>query len=456
MTARRDRALVAFRSSSLCVLLLAACASGEPARRAVEAPRPEGGPSRLRLAAFRADVTPPAGEPLIWTVPLVKAEDPLWAKGVVLEDGADRCVLCAVDWCEIADASHLLFQEKIAAAARTDPSRVAVQCVHQHAAPYADGDAHRLLDQAPDPPLHLSDRFLAEVTDRLAAAVTEAMGRLEPFDRVGVGEAKVDRVASTRRIISGDGKVVVRYSGGAASPELAAAPEGFIDPVLKTVTLARGERPLVRLHYYATHPQTFCCDGRASADFVGAAREMMEKGEGVFQAYFTGCAGDVTAGKYNDGSPGARAGLASRLHAAMEASIASSRFRPAAGMGWRTEPLVLPGRTDPGHSPADRRARLLDPRGPPYSRVYDGAMGIAYEGRRAGRPLTASALAIAGVRILHLPGEPMVEFQRFAQKARPDLFVKDGTVYTLGRVRRGGKVVGDLIEIPAVSDGRYR
>ena len=36
--------------------------------------------------------------------------------------------------------------------------------------------------------------------------------------------------------------------------------------MLRTITLASDGRPLVRLHYYATHPQTFCCDGRVSGD----------------------------------------------------------------------------------------------------------------------------------------------------------------------------------------------
>ena len=73
------------------------------------------------------------------------------AKGIVLEDANTRYVLCAIDWCEITNGSELTLRRKIAAAG-TDPLRVAVQTVHQHAAPYADSDAHKLLDQSPDPP----------------------------------------------------------------------------------------------------------------------------------------------------------------------------------------------------------------------------------------------------------------------------------------------------------------
>jgi len=376
----------------------------------------------FRLATFRVDVTPPAGEPLIWNVPLVQVDAPLFAKGIVLDDGQARYVLCGFDWCEITNGSELTFRRKIAAGAGTDSSRVAIQTVHQHAAPYADSDAHRLLDKAPNPPLHLSEKFLEEVTDRLAEAVKKAADQLKPFDRIGTGEAKVERVASTRRIPGLDGKIIVRLSGGGRDPELAAAPEGFIDPMLKTITLASGNKPLVRLHYYATHPQTFCCDGRASSDFVGIARETLERNEKVFQIYFTGCAGNVTAGKYNDGTPAAREGLSQRLLAGMEASIASTRFAPARQLKWRTVPLVLPLRADPGYTVADFRRRLEDPKGNPGSRVYLGAMALAFA-ERIQRPLELSSLEIGKVHILHLPGEPLLEFQMYAQHLKPQHFV---------------------------------
>ena len=55
-------------------LLSAACSRGE-----------------LKLATFRCDVTPPlGGHPLIWLTPAKTVEDPLWAKGVVLDDGHER------------------------------------------------------------------------------------------------------------------------------------------------------------------------------------------------------------------------------------------------------------------------------------------------------------------------------------------------------------------------------
>jgi sugar phosphate isomerase/epimerase len=375
-----------------------------------------------RAAIFRCDVTPPPREPLIWNIPLVAVDDPLWAKGVVLEYGRLRIVLCTFDWCEISNESELSLRETIAKAARTSAARVLIHCVHQHTAPYADAGAHRLLDAAPNPPLRLSERFLDEIRQRLTRTVAGSLARLHPFDQVGLGQARVEQVASTRRLRGADGKIVVRYSTGGKDPALAAAPEGDIDPELKTVTLAYGQDPLVRLHFYASHPQTFTGDGHASADFVGQAREAMERKEAIPQLYFTGCSGDLTVGKYNDGSPRARAELAQRLFTGMAASAAATRWVPSGRLGWRVVPLELPLRTGPGFSEADCLARLSDPDGSPGSRVYEGAMRLAFA-QRIRRPLQVRALELGTAQMLFLPGEPMLAFQTYAQQCQPDGFV---------------------------------
>jgi len=371
----------------------------------------------VRVATFSCDVTPPrGGQPIIWITPLATVEDPLWAKGIVLDDGRARYVLCAVDWCGLCNSSQRLFVEKLAAAVGTDRSRVAVQCVHQHTAPYVDGDAQRLLDQTPQPPRYVDLKFLDQRTDRLAAAAKRSLERLQVVDRVGVGQARVERVASSRRIITPDGKFHGRMSS-AKDPALRALPEGFIDPVLRTITLAQGEKPLVRMHYYATHPQSFYGDPRATADVPGFARDKLERKEGVFQIYFTGCSGDVAMGKYNDGSRAARDELAARLFAGMEASAASTRWMPLDSLRWRSLPVLLPLPDGIEKTLAADRARLADPKQAPIPRVA-AATRVAFAQRHR-EPLTLSLLAIGPVRILHLPGECMVEFQRYALQTGP-------------------------------------
>lgn len=376
----------------------------------------------LRVAAFTCDATPPLGEPMIWATPLQKIVTPLLAKGVVLEDGTNRFVLCAFDWCLIGNESDVNFRQTLAQAVGTMVSRVSVHSVHQHAAPYADEGAHRLLDAAPQPPVHLSANFLSGLRGRLANEAGDAVKRLEGFDRIGTGAAKVDRVASTRRLHDANGKLLLRFSTGALQKALADAPEGDIDPMLKTITFARGDKPLVRLHFYATHPQTFCCDGRASADFIGEAREELEQAEGVPQMYFTGCAGDVTVGKYNDGSAEAYAGLKQRFSTGLKQSVAATKFAEAKSLLWRTDAVNVPLRDEAAKVVAESQAWLNDVKQPDTLRVFKGAMRLAYL-ERAERPVEVSALQLGGVWIVSLPGEPMLAFQRFTQSLRTKDFV---------------------------------
>jgi hypothetical protein len=396
-------------------LLLSVCLA---ASAVLAAAAPKSGP---RVATFKVDATPWKGEPLIWVAPTTKIEDPLFAKGVVIEDGGNRYVLCALDWCALSNSAHDLFRSKIAAAAGTDTARVALQTVHQHTAPYIDGDATKLVTKLDSPPLYMSDKFLDDLTGRLAGAVKEAISRLEPFDRVGTGQARVDRVASERRIKGPDGKIIVRWSSNGGNRVLQDAPDGAIDPFVKTVTLAKGSKPLVRIHYYATHPQTFCCDGTVTADFVGTAREAVEKKEGIFQIYFNGAGGDVTAGKYNDKSLAARQGLAERLQAALEASGAATKFERVGKIAWHAAPLTMPSRPDMPALVKQSRERLENPGKASGQDVYKAAIFLAWDARK--KPFDVNSLQIGRVRILNLPGEPSLQYQFYAQQLLKNEFV---------------------------------
>ena len=372
----------------------------------------------LRISTFKSDVTLPLGQ-FLYTGPLKTVEHPLLAKGIVIDDDGRRYVLCAVDWCTMRNSTYDAFREKLAAAVGTGVSDVAVQCVHLHTAPSHDASGEKILLEHEGAPRCRDLDFLDEVTDRLAAAAKKSLGHLQPVDRIGTGQAKVDRVASSRRIVE-NGKFYGRMSS-TKDAKLQALPEGFIDPMLKTITLAQGDRPLVRLHYYATHPQSFYGDGRASWDVVGIARERLETEEGVFQIYFTGCAGDVAMGKYNDGTRRARGELSARLYKGMASASAATELVPIGSLCWRTVEIVLPPKTTGQHDPAKNEKILSDGSANDLDR-FRAASRLACM-RRLTSPIELSSLQIGDVYIVHLPGEPMVAFQQFAQNARAHDFV---------------------------------
>lgn len=374
-----------------------------------------------RIATFACDVTPPLGTPIYSSLkPLADIEHPLLAKGVIIEDAGGRSVLCAVDYCEFCNGVYDLYRRRVAEAAGTTLDRVAVQTVHQHTAPLVDSDAIRLLEQVDQPPVHPSIASFEDPAAVIAASVQDALGRLQPFDRVGTSQARVERVASNRRVPIGDGKVGFRASS-CKDTDFIAKPEGLIDPFLKTVTFAQGDRPLVRLHYYATHPQSFYGDPRASYDFVGMARERLEKEEGVFQVYFTGCSGDVACGKYNDASKEAREGLYERLYTAMKTSVESTQYKPAQDANWRSVPLRFEPRNDARFNVADSDVIMRDSGKSPLERLI-AAMFLSWA-QRIEQPIDLTMMRLGNIAFVHLPGEPMIEFQRYAQELLPDAFV---------------------------------
>lgn len=373
-----------------------------------------------RVATFECDITPPLGQPLFTGDLLQTVDEPLLAKGVVFEAGEKRVVLCALDWCMVSNGTHLSMRRRLAEAVGGSPDDVAVQTLHQHNAPMADIDAQRLLAQHGDATAHIDPEWLDATERRMANAARAAVPRLVPFDRVGTGMGRVDHVASNRRVRDAQGRIPGRTS--LAEPALRELPEGTIDPFVRTVTFSAADKPLVRLHYYATHPQVKYNDGIATSDFVGMAREALETREGVFQVYFTGCGGDITVGKYNDGTPAARQAFADRLLAGMTAAIESTAYEPVEGVSWRAEPVVLPRRDDADFTDKVCLDRIRDPKASPVQKLYRSAMRISSL-HRGSEPIVIGCLEAGNARILHLPGEPLVDFQLSAQRMCPDRFV---------------------------------
>ncbi len=378
----------------------------------------------LSVAVFKADVTPPLGHALCggWIQALKAIDEPLLAKGILLEDEGNRYVLCAIDWCLLQTGAYDSFRDQVAFAAGAPPRNVSIHTVHQHNAPIADLNAELLLGHTESPPTHLDLAFMESVTARLASAVRDAAMRLEPFSDVGLGKAQVRKFASNRRVPANDGSIRVRYSS-TRDPELRAAPEGLIDPWLRTITLYNEDAPLVQLHYYATHPMSFYGDGIATPDAVGLARERRESETGVPQIYFTGCAGNITAGKYNDGSYRARDALTRRIHAAMRESSRSIRKVKVESIEWRTVPVRFHLRSEPEWSEASSRETIRNPLAPPRERLK-AALNLAWIERYKIDPhIDLSALKIGPVTSVHLPGEAFVEFQLFAQSLASDDFI---------------------------------
>ncbi len=378
----------------------------------------------LHLATFAADVTPPEGHPLCggWIEPVRGVDDPLRALGVILLGAGAPVVLCAVDWCGIRNDAHLAWRQALAEAAHTTMDRVAVQTVHPHNAPFADTGAQKLIEATPGAPPSLDLKFFDRAVQAAAAAAKTSLEKTTPFTHVGTGRAKVEQVASNRRIVGPEGKVIATRTSATKDPKVRDYPEGLIDSWLKTLSFWDGERPLAALHYYATHPMSYYGDGRVSADFCGLARQKRALEDGrVFQMYFTGCAGNVTAGKYNDGARENRAVLRDRMYAAMVAAWKATERHAVDTFAWRIEPVSLAPRSEKSFGAEASKQDLEDAKAAKAKRG-NAAFQLAWL-KRIERPIDFTCLDFGKALILHLPGEPFIEYQLKAQELRKDRFV---------------------------------
>jgi hypothetical protein len=374
------------------------------------------------LAKFSCEVSPPVGHPLCggWIEPVRAVDDPLRAMGVVLLGSSSPVVLCAVDWCGIRNEAHTAWREALAKAAHTTADRVAVHCVHPHNAPFADTEAQKLIEAAKGP-ISLDLKYHARCVEKTAAAVKASLARTVKWTHVGVGQAKVDKVASNRRVVE-EGKVKYTRTSATKDPKARAEPEGLVDPYLKTLSFWDGDKALAALNYYATHPMSYYGDGRVTSDFCGLARDKRAQEDGkVFQVYFTGCAGNVTAGKYNDGSKENRAVLRDRILTAMRAAWKDMKRHAVDSWAWRVEKMKFSARKEKSFSQEESKKALEDTNATKAKR-NNGAYQLAWL-KRIDRPVELTCLDFGDVLVLHLPGEPFIEYQLAAQKALKDKFV---------------------------------
>jgi hypothetical protein len=166
--------------------------------------------------------------------------------------------------------------------------------------------------------------------------------------------------------------------------------------------------------------------GEVSADFPGLARARRQKDDpALLQIYFTGCAGDTTAGKYNTGVPENRPVLAGRLYQGMRTAWTKTERTPLGAVSFRSASLALPARGDGDFRPERMRMILADPRAGKWDRIR-AAMGLSWRQRvDVGQAIDVPCLDFAGgkIQFMIMPAETFVGYQLIAQRLRPESFV---------------------------------
>lgn len=376
--------------------------------------------SQLKLATFDLDATPPVGSSLTYD-PMINSWDlGLRAKGIVILGAGEPIVMCSVDWIGIANDSQDEFKRVMAEAAGTIPSRVVVHAIHQHDAPTSDFGAENMLKAAGLSVLAFEGSYARDLIQRLGQAISKSITRAVPFTHIGTGQAEVYKVASNRRILGPDGKVKYTRTSATKDSVIRAAPEGLIDPMVSLISFWNNDKPLAVLSYYASHPQSYYRTGISNPDFPGIARFMRQMAvPDALHIHFNGAGGNLTAGKYNDGAKENRLILAERLADGMKRAWDNTKRDPVspASVKWSIEPVAL----KPAAGIENLEAAMKTQTSVFLSNNLSKLVWL--KRLEAGKKIDISLLSIGNARILHLPGEPFVEYQLAAKAERPDLFV---------------------------------
>ncbi len=372
----------------------------------------------VKVAVFNANVTPPIGSPVAYATTR-SIMDSLSARGIVLLTDEKPVVLCAVDWIGIANEGLEIWQKKLAEAANTTTDRVSIHALHQHDGVHCDLTMARIMNAYGIKNAPFDTTFLLSAIQHVADAVRDAVKHPRPVTHIGFGEAKVEKVASNRRILGPDGKVAIIRWSSMKDSAARAAPEGVIDPWLKCVSLWDHDKPIAVMTYYATHPQSYYGQGDVTCEFIGIARNASEKQTGIPHIHFNGAGGNIAAGKYNDGSEAMRPILAKRVETAMYLAWKQTKKRALArkDIAWKSLPVILPlGKNIVKDS---LTATLASPRAS-FSDKLAAAEKLAwYQRSVAGQQVNVSSLRLGKIWLLNMPGELFVEYQLAAQKMRP-------------------------------------
>ncbi|MEC9093603.1 MAG: hypothetical protein VX438_12900 [Planctomycetota bacterium] len=377
---------------------------------------------KIRVATFNVDASPPIGSPLAYDT-TIGIQDPLSCRGIIILSHQKPIILCSVDWLGIANSAQTEFKQAFAEAAGTIPERVAIHTIHQHDAPRCDFSSENHLAKHGEPGKKYDIPFCRTVIKNASNAIRQAIKNSSLVTHLGLGQGKVDKVASNRRILGEDGKVAVTRFTATKDPKVRAMPIGTVDPFLKSVSFWNRKKCIAVLTFYATHPQSYYRTGKANPDFPGMARNARQTQTSIPHIHFNGAGGNIGAGKWNDGSVKNRDILAKRVENGMKLAFETTQKTPIQPetLQWTTTRIQMPL----GKSLTEAKQLIvLENKKETLANKLSAAKHLSWIRRtnsHDGVPI--SCLKINRSKTLLVPGELFVEYQLAAQKMDPGSFV---------------------------------
>ena len=231
--------------------------------------------AELRAGAAKVDITNRQAGPV---------NDPLYAKALVLSDGATTLAIVTVDAVAIGEIGYIGndYLPKVRARLEKElgikPANVLINASHCHGIVCADVD------------------------ERTVKAVKQAAANLVPVT-VGAGTGHENRIMENRRLKLKDGREADVRHAYSLPPDAEVAAVGPVDPQIGILRLDRKDgRTLAVVYNFACHPIQGVPSGANTADVTGFASQVIEDnlGEGAIALFLQGCGGDINPVFYKD------------------------------------------------------------------------------------------------------------------------------------------------------------
>lgn len=210
------------------------------------------------------------------------ANDPLYAKALVLSQNGRIVVLLTVDAVAIGEIGPIgndflpSVRAKLKESLGVAPENVIVNASHCHGIVRKDSD------------------------ELAVSAVESAIKTLVPV-KVGAGTGHEDRIMENRRMRLRDGTQTDVRHAYATAPNEEIAEVGPVDPEIGILRIDRMDgQPLAVVYEFACHPILGVPSGGNTADYPGFASRAIEEtlGDGCLALFLQGCGGDINPIRY--------------------------------------------------------------------------------------------------------------------------------------------------------------
>lgn len=297
----------------------------------------------LAVGYGKSDITPPLGTPCALGLDdeAIEIFDPIHVRVLALTDAGQTVIILSADVIGFYQHADSVLRREIADRLRVPVENVVCHATHTHQSPCVRIEYGQYLAKHG---LHAYSPEYWQLLRRGAVdAALEASRTLSPA-QISFGEARVEGIASNRRLRMPDGSIIMR--GSRDTQQRRAYPEGHIDPWVRVVRMVRDEDEVLLINY-SCHPSASGGDEGpyVTADFPGYAMQFVEdRVPGSRAIYLTGPCGDVNPGRYAGrlDRRGDAAQMGERLGAAVLAARDSAEPVEGSSLRFKQSPIELP------------------------------------------------------------------------------------------------------------------